>query len=108
MDVLAEIRAINQQLESPPRRLQILQRRLMQDGVHLQAQFAIELGDHLIDQLLVDGLLALIRLKHFGNERRHAALGDGIAFMGRFNTPLFVMRPAPYRKRNVFDPPSGH
>jgi type VI secretion system secreted protein VgrG len=23
-------------------------------------------------------------------------------------TPLFVMRPAPYRKRNVFDPPSGH
>ncbi|GAB2801895.1 DUF2235 domain-containing protein [Dyella kyungheensis] len=34
--------------------------------------------------------------------------GDDDPAPTAFASPFFVMRPAPHRKRNVFDPPSGH
>lgn len=81
LDVLAKIRAIDQQLQPAPGRLQLLELRLMQDDVHLLAQGAVDFGDHLVDPVLVDRLLVVTAVQYLADERGHALAGDRIAFL---------------------------
>ena len=85
LDVFAKVRAVHQQFQPTPGRFQLLELRLMQDHVHLLAQRAVDLGNHLVDPVLVDRLLVITALQNLADERSHALAGDGIAFVRRAN-----------------------
>ncbi|MNL00936.1 hypothetical protein D3C87_1213880 [compost metagenome] len=83
LDVLAKIRAVHQQFQAAPRRLQLLELGLMQDHVHLFAQGAINLGNHLVNPVFVDRLLMIAALQDLTDERSHALASYRVAFLRR-------------------------
>ena len=54
LDVLAEVGAVDEELEPAPGRLQLLHLRVVEDLVDLPAHLRVELGDHVVDDRLVD------------------------------------------------------
>ncbi|MNZ46600.1 hypothetical protein D3C78_642850 [compost metagenome] len=83
LDVLAKVRAIDQQLQTAPCRFQLLELRLVQNLIDLPAQGMVDLGDHLVDPVLVDRLLVVTALQDLADERGHALAGHGITFLCR-------------------------
>ena len=82
-DVLPEIGAVDDELEAAPGRLERLVLLVVQDGIELGGDLAVDLGDHLVDDGVVDLLVGPRRLHQLGNERRDAALGDVVALVVR-------------------------
>ncbi|MNE16575.1 hypothetical protein D3C80_1095240 [compost metagenome] len=80
-DVFAEVGAVNEYLEAAPSRFQFLEGRLVQDVIHLFGKQRVQLRQHLVNQLLVDRLLAIAGLEYLGDEDGYTALGDCIAFL---------------------------
>ena len=83
LDVLAEIGAIDQQLQASPGRFQCLELLVVQDGIHLTAELGVDFSDHAINQGLFDGLLIVLRLQQLGDESRDATLGDVVGLVVR-------------------------
>ncbi|MCY1529390.1 hypothetical protein D9M68_645300 [compost metagenome] len=83
LDVLAEIGALDQQLETAPGGFQGLEVVVVKDGVHLLAELGVDLGDHPVDQGLLHRLVLVVRLEQFGDEGADAALGDGVGLVVR-------------------------
>ncbi len=54
-DVLAEFRIVDQVPQAAPRRFQLLEVGAVEDFIHLGADLLINLGDEIVDHLLVDG-----------------------------------------------------
>ena len=60
LDVLPEVRAVDQKFEAAPRGFKLLERGFMQNGIHLLAEDPIQLGNHLVDAVFVDQLIWVI------------------------------------------------
>ncbi|MNN88289.1 hypothetical protein D3C81_2059560 [compost metagenome] len=88
LDVFTEVGVVDQMFEPTPGRFQILEFGLVENGVHLFAELAVDLGDHAVYQQLVDWLLTVAALEHLGDEGGHATFSDSIAFLGGFQPGL--------------------
>ena len=78
LDVLAEVGAVDQQLQAAPGRLQRLEIGMMENLVHLRAELGVDLGDHPVDH----------RLLHRLDEGGDATLGDVVGLVVRAQAGL--------------------
>src|SRR5690606_7185111 len=81
LGVLAEIGAIDQQLEAAPGGFQGLEVGVVEDLVHLPAELGVDLRDHAVDHGLLHRLVLVVRLQQLFDEGRHATLGDVIGLV---------------------------
>ena len=86
--VFPEVDAVDQELEATPRRLHLLEGRVMDDLVDLSRELLVDLGDERVDECLVDLLTFALRRDQLGDERLHAALGDVVALVARSHLGL--------------------
>jgi hypothetical protein len=80
-DVLAEVGAVDQQLEAAPGGFQRLELLVVENLVHLTAEFGVNFRDHTVDHGLFDWLMFVLWLEQFFDEGRHAALGNVISIV---------------------------
>ncbi|MDT4792942.1 hypothetical protein D3C76_687530 [compost metagenome] len=88
LDVLAEVGAVDQQLQAAPGRFQGLELGMVENFVHLPAELGVDLRDHAVDQCLLDLLALILRLQQLLDEGGDATFGDAIGFVIRSQAGL--------------------
>lgn len=82
-DVLPEVGPVDEELEPPPSRFKLLESLVMEDFIELCGKLAVDGGDHLVDDRIVDLLVLPGGLHQLRDEGGHAAAGDVVAVVLR-------------------------